>query len=260
MTSRTRIVDWGGMTLRLNEIALGATKPGQAGTLSASTTATLQLAAGTATVAPMLLTAGTNLTTATAGAIEFDGSVFYETPVASSRHLQDMEMYQSLTADYTLTSTATAQKAFNASTNGAVTVPASTGYFVDWLMAGTNTGTTSHTWGVLLAGTATITAAGTMLYAQAYTQTSNALTAVSGIYIVGAGVSSSTAITAASTSATENVVIRVCGRININAGGTLIPQVKFSADPVGTQKILAGSHFRLTPIGAGTATTVGNWS
>lgn len=169
-------------------------------------------------------------------------------------------LFCSLTADYTLTDGASAQKAFNASTTGAVTLAGSTAYDVDMLLIGTNTGTTSHTWGILFGGTATITAAGTMLKVSAYTATSNALTAESGIYIVGAGISSVTAVTAASTSATENVSIRVRGRININASGTLIPQVKFSAQPNGTEKILAGSFISLRPVGTSTITTNGAWT
>jgi len=225
-----------------------------------NTTNGTRLAAGTTSLAPLTFQSGTNLTTAAAGAGEFDGTCFYASAAASSRQVVVTEQLTSLTADYTLTDSATAQKAFNASSNGSVTLAASTAYEVEMLLIGTNTGTTSHTWGILFAGAATITAAGTMLKVQAYTATSNALTAESGIYIVGAGISSVTAVTAASVSATENVSIYVRGRININGAGTLIPQVKFSAQPNGTEKILAGSFIRLWPIGAGSVTNVGNWS
>ncbi len=68
------------------------------------------------------------------------------------------------------------------------------------------------------------------------------------------------AVTAASTSATEFVQIQLRGTVRINGTGTFIPQIKFSADPVGTQKMLAGSYFKLTPIGTDTAVTLGNWS
>jgi hypothetical protein len=165
-----------------------------------------------------------------------------------------------LTADYTLTDNATAQAAFNSTTNGALAVNASTTYITEACLFLTNTGTTSHTWAVLFAGTASITAAGTALFVQAYTATSNALTAVSGIYITGSGVSSATVVTAASTSSTENVVIKICGSININGAGTLIPQIKASAQPNGTEKILAGSYIRMWPVGADTVASVGGWT
>jgi hypothetical protein len=54
-----------------------------AGALGVGTTAVssalVSVAAGTATVAPIKLTSGTNLTSPVAGALEYDGSVFYET-------------------------------------------------------------------------------------------------------------------------------------------------------------------------------------
>ena len=49
------------------------------------TNKSVSLAAGTTSVAPFNLTSGTNLTTATAGAVEYDGTVFYATPTASQR-------------------------------------------------------------------------------------------------------------------------------------------------------------------------------
>jgi hypothetical protein len=60
-----------------NKIGLGTTTP----------TAILQLKAGTATAntAPLKLTAGTNLTTAEAGAIEFDGTNLYFTNASNVR-------------------------------------------------------------------------------------------------------------------------------------------------------------------------------
>lgn len=241
-------------------IKIGSQTASASGLALAAGTPGAIMPAGTATVAPLTLTSGTNLTTPAAGAIEYDGTLFYATAVASTRQLVDTIQYQSLVADYTLADSASAQAAFNATAAGAVTLPATTAYMVDALILLTNTGTTSHTWSILFAGAATITAAGTVLAVDAYTSTGNALTAKSSIYIVGAAVSSATAVTAASTSATENVSIRITGRININAGGTLIPQIKASAQPNGTEKILAGSYIALWPIGSNTATSVGNWS
>src|SRR4029077_616021 len=64
----------------------------------------------------------------------------------------------SLESDYTFTDSSTAQKAFNATTNGAITLPANSGYLLEAEYLITNVGTTSHTWAVLFAGTASITA------------------------------------------------------------------------------------------------------
>lgn len=215
--------------------------------------------AGTALVAPQNLVAGTNLTTPAVGATEFDGTCFYDTAVALSRQVRDTEQYCVLVADYTATDTATAQKAFNASTNGALTLVSGTTYAFEEVIYLTNTGTTSHTWSILFAGTASFTR---IAYeADAYTATSNALTALSSIF---ATVATAIAVTAASTSATENVQIRVRGIMTINAGGTVIPQIKASAQPgaSGTPGVTvkAGSYFRCWPLGAAANANVGNWS
>lgn len=45
----------------------------------------LELAAGTVTVAPLKLSAGTNLTTPIAGVVEYDGTTFFITPVGTTR-------------------------------------------------------------------------------------------------------------------------------------------------------------------------------
>lgn len=160
------------------------------------------------------------------------------------------------TADYTLTNAGAAEKCFNGSTNGQVTLPASMSYYFEWLVALTNTGTTSHTWGLLFGGTASLTSG--MGIGTGETATSNALTAVSNLYSTTLG--SVLVLTAASTSATENVVMTYRGVIRINVTGTLIPQIKASAATSGTAKVLANSHFRMSPIGADTSAFLGPWT
>lgn len=172
-------------------------------------------------------------------------------------------LMMALSADYTLTSTASAQKAFNASTNGAITLPASSAYLLEMELMLTNTGTTSHTWALLFAGTATLTALDYQIRGRSGATSLLTLAADSSAsQQTGAGSLPTTGLvaTAASTSATENVLLTVRGVLRINGAGTFIPQVKASADPVGTQKMLRGSFLRLTPFGADTATNLGNWS
>jgi hypothetical protein len=160
-----------------------------------------------------------------------------------------------LASDYTLSDVNTAQAAFNATTNGAYTVLGNTTYEFEAVYLITNTGTTSHTWAVLFGGTATFTSLAYL--AQAHTSTGNALTAASEIYATAA---TATVVTAASTSATENVTVKLRGLMRVNAGGTLIPQVKLSAATGGTEKMLANSFFRCWQIGNGSIATVGSWS
>ena len=67
-------------------------------------------AAGITATAPVTLTAGTNLTTPAAGAIEYDGAAFYATVAANERGVLAAEQIQILSSPYTLTSTTAAQK------------------------------------------------------------------------------------------------------------------------------------------------------
>lgn len=164
-----------------------------------------------------------------------------------------------LASDFTLANSAgAAEKCFNATANGAITLPANSAYQFEWQVALTNTGTTSHTWALLFAGTASLTSG--MGIGQSWTAAaaSNALAAVSQIYSTTLG--TALVLTAASTSATEFVTMVYRGVIRINAGGTLIPQIKASAATTGTAKVLANSYIRLTPFGTDAATNLGNWS
>lgn len=215
--------------------------------------------AGTATVAPQNLVAGTNLTTAAAGATEFDGKCFYDTAVAASRQVRVDEQYCVLVADYAASDVATAQKIFNSSTNGALTLAAGTKYEFEMDVWLTNTGTTSHTWSLLFGGAATFTRI--WYAAEAYTATSNALSALLSIF---GAVATAVAVTGAQTSATENVRIKARGIMDINAGGTVIPQIQASAQPglSGTPGVTVktGSYFRCWPVGVAATAAVGNWS
>lgn len=159
---------------------------------------------------------------------------------------------------YTLSDVNTAQKAFNASTNGALAVAPSTAYLFEAAYFITNTGTTSHTWAALFGGTATF-AAGSIVMASGLSATGAAPATGS---LQGYTTTPGTAMvcTAASISATENVTIFLNGRLNIDAAGTLIPQVKLSAATTGTEVMLAGSYFRIWPIGPSNIATVGPWS
>jgi len=169
---------------------------------------------------------------------------------------RQIEQFICLASNYVLTDNSTAQKAFNATANGALTVQAGTTYLIEAVYNITSTGVTSHTWGALLAGTATLTSG--MLTYMSDGASGNNLRTLTSIYSTNP--LTVTVLTAASTSATENVTIVIKGIIRVNAAGTIIPQVKLSAATGGTPTILANSYFKATPIGTNTITNVGNWS
>lgn len=289
-------MDLGGLDLVVNSLKVGATAAGQAGTtltgaevivldsVTAGTAAAskavvldsgtkvsgiknITYAAGTATVAPINLTTGTNLTTATAGAVEFDGNAFYGTSQASSRQVLDAEQYIIQAADSTADNntgldTAVAAAVFTAS-NGAVTLVAGKTYIFEFNYMLTNTGTTSHTWATALGGTATFNT-GSSYSVTGWTGVTASTPNTGGLsgFIASTTLSTAVVVTAASTSATEQVNVSGSGIIVVNAGGTVIPQMKASARPgaSGTPGVVhkAGSYFRIWQVP--TLGSVGNWS
>ena len=211
---------------------------------------------GTSSAAPVLFTAGTNMTTPGAGAFEYDGVVFYGSPQSNQRGVVATEQFIALTANYTGADSASAQQVFDATTNGAVTLAASTTYMMEGVYYITRSaGTTSHTLSTLFALGGTLTS---IAYtAETTSTTGNTLGAVSRIY---GTLATATVVTAASIEATENITVTIRGIVRTNAAGTFAPQIQYSAAPGGAPTILANSFFKLTPIGNNTVTTVGNWS
>lgn len=215
--------------------------------------ALVHVAAGTATVPPVRMTAGTSLTTPVAGADEFDGVAFYRTPTANSRAVDLVEHGYWLDADATGSNVNTAQPLFP--TLGSLTIPINVSFEFECEFVITRAaGTTSHTTTFGFGGTATIGSA--RYFVDVCNPSSNALTAVQRLYSTG----TPPVITAANTSATEIIMASVRGIIRTTGGGTLIPQFQYSAAPGGAPTIVANSFFRVRPLGAYALARVGNWS
>lgn len=256
-------IDLSGNDLVIGNLYGGASTAGATGTLLNLAGGDIVLPAGTATTTPLRFTSGTNLTTAITGAIEYDGTCFYDTAVASSRQniCSEQGIIMTATRDLADATIASATPLFVATgaATGAITLAAATAYAFEEFFWVTNTGTTSHTWATLFGGTATITRLSYL--AQATTATGAGLTAVSQI---PSSVATAIVITAASTSATENVLCSIKGVLTTLAAGTFIPQIIASARPgqTGTPAVTLnpGSFFRIYPIGAAAGIVTGNWS
>ena len=222
--------------------------------------ATLVLAPGTSTVAPTRFNSGTSLTTAGAGVLEYDGKAFYGTPNASNRGVVPTEHFLSLSANQTGTDTASAQVWFPGGGATGITLPASTNYFFEGLIAfSRSAGTTSHTISLLFAGTATLTSI--MYHVEAHAADSGSFQPGSTGDLSGIQEAASAVIlSVASTSASETFVAYVKGTVRINGAGTFIPQFQYSAAPGGAPTIRANSYFRMYPTGTNTVLNVGNWS
>lgn len=213
-------------------------------------------AAGSASQAPIVLNSGTSVSVPAAGAVEYDGVVFYGTPTASQRGVVPAEHFIALTTNYTILDSTAAQNLFDSPASGTITLPASVTYFLEAVYYITRAaGTTSHT-------LSTLFALGGSLTSIAYTAdttstTGNALGAVSRIYATAA---SALVVTAASIEATENITVIIRGVVRTNTAGTFTPQLQYSAAPGGVPTILANSYLRLIPVGTNSVASVGNWS
>jgi hypothetical protein len=213
--------------------------------------------AGTATVPALSFATGTNMTTAGAGAFEYDGVTFYGTPSASNRGVLDTTHFMVLAADYLANDSSSAQKVFNIGTSGlgAISLPSGTSYFMEAVYYITRgVGSNSHTLSTLFAVSSALT--GITYTADTTSTTGNTLGAVSRIY--GTATTAVT-VTGASTSSSENITVVIRGIVRTNAATTFTPQIQYSSAPGGAPTVLTNSYIRLTPIGNNSVTFVGNW-
>jgi hypothetical protein len=169
----------------------------------------------------------------------------------------DGEQFCTLTTAHTLTSQTAAQKIFNASTNGAVTLPVGT-YFFECLFTLTVLNTTNNDFGfALVAGTATIagqlwqtTAQVTALNAAASTPATSDPT-----FTMNNAANVSIAVGVAGAAAGW---AKISGKVRISVAGTVIPSVSLST--LAAAVVGVDSYFRIWPVGTATVTTSGNWS
>lgn len=211
---------------------------------------TATLSAGTTTVAPLNLMSGTNLTTPTAGAVEYDGNDLYLT-AAGGRQVVDAEQFVFMSSSNTLTSQTAAQPIFDGvTTNGAVTLPVGS-YFFESLLVLTSLAA-SGTVGFALGGTAVI---GSTLW-QAQTTRTTALATATAAFGSIATTTANTAIVPTGTS--TNAWAELAGNLRVTTAGTVIPQV--SLGTAAAAVVSAGSYFRIWQVGNATVTNVGSWS
>jgi hypothetical protein len=221
---------------------IGATTP----TTGGFTTVTLS--AGTTTVQPVLFSAGTNLTIPVAGSVEYDGVVAYLTPTANTRGVWMTEQFILQTANYTLASATSAQQLFNASTNGAVTLPVGT-YEFECQFNLSSMSSSSGSFGFALGGSATINQYWTANATKTAFATPSAPT-------ISYNVAANTSIATASTTTTGFAVVQ--GYITVAGAGTVVPQVSLTV--ANAALVGPGSFFRVRPLGTNAVARVGNWS
>lgn len=168
----------------------------------------------------------------------------------STGKLFDIQM-ANIQSDFTLTAASGVQPAFDTSQD-VFTVEASTTYRVrgKYIM---NTGSTTHTTAMAFAlgGGASINSLEyTVLLWSAAANTIT--TTQSALHVSGVA---STVLN--STSTAVYTIIEFDGTLRINAGGTVTPQINFSANPTGTNLMKVGSYIEFTKLGSNTVTFVG---
>lgn len=213
---------------------------------------TIKPLTGTTAAAPLLYTSGTNLTTPVGGAVEYDGTTRFFTPnssATSGRAVDVSTHFASLTSDRALTNGTGQQNFFGIS----LTVAGSTSYFVEGEYI-VGSGATTHKTAVNFGGTATFTSA--FMKYMTITNSTGASTAPTFSWTTAMG----TALTVNATSTATIVAIRFSGIIRVNASGTLVPQVGYSAAPGATTAAKVNSWIRITPIGSNTVQSVGAWA
>ena len=188
------------------------------------------------------------LGSAVTGTLEFTNPAFYLTPATSQRGVVLADQFMLQQAAYTLTSQTAAQKLFNVSTNGAVTLVAGT-YEFECVFSLSSMSSSSGSFGFALGGGATFT----------QYWWSNANKATLATAASGAVTYNTAANTALVTANTNTVAFARCGGILVVAtGGTLIPQVSLGVAAAAVVGI--GSYFKIRALGDSAATSSGNWS
>jgi hypothetical protein len=228
------------------------------------TSGRLVLPPGTTTKPPLTFTASTSVTTPVAGSIEYNGRSFYTTPDAiSGKAFNDEGHFYALDADRTIIATVVAGTDYSIFGVGIPVAPDSA-YLVD-IVCGLRTGATSHNIAFRFGGNATYTDC------QFRTEFTN-LALSTGSAAAGTPTAAVTLMFTANPALRANAIIspastlvskffRVHGVITTSSGGTIDPQISFSANPTGTNAVTRLSYIKLNPIGTSTGTLVaGNWS
>jgi hypothetical protein len=220
---------------------------------------TLTLSAGGTAVAPLKLTAGTNLTTQTAGAFEYDGNAVYATAGASGRSIANGSHYS--ISPRALTTGTTIQNLFSTG-NGVLTLAASTTYEYELLLRITIAVSAPTVSSVVTMVTGATTTAHSATFDFGSNSTSLATTSALNTATVSGTTTNAIAQTVASGlgPGTNYCTVKVRGIIQTSGATTLTPSITISGGTISAAQLIAGSFIRVTPIGSSSVTSVGAWA
>lgn len=229
-------------------------------TLTNKTLTGTALSAGTTSVAPLDFAAGANLTTALAGAMEYDGKVFYGTPQSTQRGVIPGMQFFRVNSSYLGANTTASQSVFGFG----VTLSASTVYAFEALYYLTRSGATggSHQVGFGFSLTNGASISNILYNAIGYGGTGgiNSSTALISQYLA-------TSITnvpysPSFSTSPSYIYASLKGTVSITSGGTFTPQYTLTGTAPGSgYNTVSGSYFLIYPIGAsGSNVNVGTWA
>jgi hypothetical protein len=220
----------------------------------------LTLDAGTTTVPPLAFQSGTNLTSATAGAAEYNGTTLFFTPSGTQRGVVPGMQFYRLDSALAGANVNSVQKVFGVG----CTLSANTVYAFQGLYAfSKSAGATSHSFGIGFGGTtATVNNIAYQLNGQ-YNGTgfTSVTTTIGNLQLEFVQSAVNFVLITGIASANAYLMFTVTGTVSVNVGGTFIPEYTLSAAPGGAYSTAAGSYFLIYPIGAaGSNTSVGTWA
>lgn len=216
-------------------------------------TGTLRLTQGTTTVPPLTFQTGATLvTTPIDGTMEMDDDCFYGTVDAGNRGI--MPVYHLIRQDstYTLTSSTSAQKLFNASTNGRITLEAGTYRFRAQVFLTSMSGTSGN---ATFDWTGTASTGGWLWHGIGRDIASDGATGTwSGSWSSDATLVAAPLFTAAANTAMECVLE---GTFEVTSGGTM--QLRITLQTAAAAVVGIGSLLEVWRIGSTSLASVGQW-
>jgi hypothetical protein len=227
-------------------------------------TSDLILAAGSGTVEPLTFQTNSATPTITSGAMDYDGTVFYQTSnTGAGRALATQDYYYLSNSQYfvDLSVGSTARSLLGANTRG-ITVAAGTTYDYEAMFAiSASFILTSQT--PTLAITSTTVSGSPSVSHFTILETGNNTAGFGTAITLGTTRITTTQNLTALTTGNRFYIIKMRGRINVTGTGTtkLYPSISASAGSADNSwTVETGAMFKLTPLGNGTVTQVGTWA
>lgn len=193
-----------------------------------------------------------NLTGAVSSAVLLGNTKVMHTNLGVARVAPNMQVAAVKGSKTALSNSSTSAQAIFAAANDTLTLDASSTYRFR-AKIGLNTGATSHTTAFGLGGTATFTS-----ISYVANTTSSAAATLATPQMIRVEAATATVLNAASTAVTTDILIE--GEMEINAAGTIIPQITFSAGPTGTCEVALDSFFEIWVTGPNAVNYVGDWT